>query len=96
MMLLGVFAALACVGIYGVTSYLVGQRTMNSACAWNWAQRQQIFQLVVAQGAKMMAGVAIGIVAALRLARLTSNQLFGVSAHDTLTLSAVATQKNDT
>src|SRR6185312_6735844 len=96
MMLLGVFAALAlalaCVGIYGVTSYLVGQRTHEIGVRLALgAQRQQIFQLVVSQGAKMaLAGAAIGILATLSLTRLMSNQLFGVSAHDPLTLAGVA------
>jgi ABC-type antimicrobial peptide transport system permease subunit len=96
MILLGVFAtlalALACVGIYGVTSYLVGQRTHEIGVRLALgAQRQQIFQLVVGQGAKMaLAGAAIGILATLSLTRLMSNQLFGVSAHDPLTLSGVA------
>lgn len=96
MMLLGVFAALAlalaCVGIYGVTSYLVGRRTHEIGVRLALgAQRQQIFQFVVGQGAKMaIAGASIGILAALSLTRLMSNQLFGVSAHDPLTLTGVA------
>ncbi len=96
MILLGVFAALAlvlaCVGIYGVISYLVGQRTHEIGVRMSLgAQRSDVLRLVVGQGAKMaLIGVAIGIGTALGLTRLMANQLFGVSAHDPLTFAGVA------
>ena len=96
MILLGVFAALAlmlaCVGIYGVISYLVGQRTHEIGVRVALgAQRNDILRLILGHGAKMaLVGVAIGIAAALGLTRLMANQLFGVSAHDPLTFAAVA------
>ncbi|MGC2466420.1 MAG: ABC transporter permease [Candidatus Acidiferrum sp.] len=97
MILLGVFAGLAlvlaCVGIYGVISYLVGQRTheMGVRVALG-AQRSDVLRLVIGHGARMaLIGVAIGIGAALGLTRLMANQLFGVSAHDPLTFCGVAT-----
>jgi predicted permease len=96
MMLLGVFAALAlvlaCVGIYGVISYLVGQRTHEIGVRVALgAQRNDVLQLVIGHGARMaLIGVAIGICAALILMRLMSHQLFGVSAHDPLTFGGVA------
>ena len=96
MILLGAFAALAlvlaCVGIYGVISYLVGQRTHEIGVRMALgAQRRDVLRLVLGQGARMaLIGVAVGIAAALGLTRLMSNQLFGVSAHDPLTFAAVA------
>jgi predicted permease len=97
MILLGIFAALAlllaCVGIYGVISYLVGQRTHEIGVRVALgAQHRDVMRLIIGHGAKMaLIGVAIGIIGALALTRLMSNQLFGVSAHDPLTFAAVAT-----
>lgn len=55
------------------------------------AQRADVMRLILGQAAKMaLVGVAIGIVSALALTRLISNQLFGVTAHDPLTFAAVA------
>jgi predicted permease len=96
MILLGVFAALAlvlaCVGIYGVISYLVGQRTHEIGVRMAMgAQRSDVLRLVIGHGARMaFVGVAIGIAAALGLTRLMASQLFGVSAHDPLTFAGVA------
>jgi predicted permease len=96
MILLGIFAALAlalsCVGIYGVISYLVGERTREIGVRMALgARRSDVLRLVLGQGAKMaLTGVAIGIPFALGLTRLMSNQLFGVTAHDPLTFAGVA------
>ena len=96
MILLGLFAllalALASVGIYGVISCLVGQRTQEIGIRMALgAQRRDILRLVVGEGAKMATvGAAIGIAASLTLTRLMVKQLFGVSAHDPLTYASVA------
>jgi predicted permease len=96
MLLLAVFASLAlvlaCVGIYGVISYLVGQRTHEIGVRVALgAQQSDVLKLVLGHGTRMaLLGVAAGLVAALALTRLMSNQLFGVSPHDPATFSAVA------
>jgi len=98
MILLGAFAALALVlasvGIYGVTSYFVGQRTQEIGIRVALgAQRRDVLQLVLGDGARMtLIGVAAGLAAALGLTRILTKYslLFGVSATDPLTLLAVA------
>ena len=96
MILLAVFATLAlvlsCVGIYGVISYLVSQRTHEIGVRMALgAQGSDVMRLVLGEGARMaLIGVALGIAAALGLTRLMENQLFGVTAHDPLTFVAVA------
>jgi len=96
MILLSVFAALAlalaCVGIYGVISYLVGQRTHEIGVRIALgAESHDVMRLVLWQGARMaLLGVGIGTAAALGLTRLMASQLFGVSAHDPLTFAGVA------
>ena len=96
MVLLVVFAslamALACIGIYGVISYVVGQRTREIGLRMALgAQRGVVVRMVVGEGAKMaLAGLSVGMMGAFGLTRLMENQLFGVSAHDPLTFGAVA------
>lgn len=96
MILLTGFAALAlmlaCVGIYGVISYLVGQRTQEIGIRMALgAQRRDILTLVLGEGTRMaLIGAVIGVVASLILTRLMAKQLFGVSAHDPLTYASVA------
>jgi predicted permease len=98
MILLAVFAAvavgLASLGIYGVISYLVGQRTHEIGIRIALgAERRDVLRLVLGQGARMaLLGVAIGLLAALGLTRLMAkySMLFGVSATDPLTFASVA------
>ncbi|MGH9747208.1 MAG: ABC transporter permease [Candidatus Acidiferrales bacterium] len=96
MTLLTVFAAfavlLSSIGIYGVISYLVGQRTHEIGVRIALgAQRADVLRLVLGEGVKMAAlGVAIGIVAALALTQLMSKMVFGVSTTDPLTFAGVA------
>ena len=96
MILLGTFAALAVllasIGIYGVISYVVGQRTHEIGLRVTLgAQRGDVLRLVLGQGAAMaLLGVLIGTAAALGLTRLLAKMLFGVSAHDPPTFIGVA------
>ena len=96
MVLLSVFAVLALVlssiGIYGVISYVVGQRTHEIGIRIALgAQRADVLQLMLGEGMKMtLVGVGIGLAGALGLTRLMVNMLFGVSATDPVTFAAVA------
>jgi predicted permease len=96
MILLGVFAALALllssIGIYGVISYVVGQRTHEIGIRMALgAQRSHVLSLMLGEGMKMaLLGVAIGIAAALGLTQLMASMLFGVSATDPVTFCGVA------
>ena len=94
--LLGIFAVLAlllsCVGIYGVISYLAGQRTHEIGIRVALgAGRRDVLRMVLGGATKMaLLGVAIGLVATFALTRLMASMLFGVSAHDPLTLAGAA------
>jgi ABC-type antimicrobial peptide transport system permease subunit len=95
MIVLGVFAALAllmaCVGIYGVISHFVGERTHEIAIRMALgAKRWDVVRMVLRDGTRMaVAGVAIGLAAALALTRLMTRMLFGISAHDPITVAGV-------
>ena len=96
MWLMGIFAAsalmLAVVGIYGVMSYLVTQRTREIGIRLALgAGGADILRLVVGNGARLIAvGIVVGVSAALMLERLVSTLLFGVTALDAAAAVAVA------
>jgi len=96
LLLLGAFAAvavvLALVGLYGIISYSVAQRRREIGIRRALgAQQRDILRLIVGHGAILtLAGVAIGICAALALTRVIEGLLFGVSTNDPSTFAAVA------
>lgn len=97
MLLLGSFGALALlmasIGMYGVISYAVAQRTREIAIRMALgAERKSVFTMVLAQGARLAAlGITIGVAVALIATRLMERFLFGVRPADPLTFGAVIT-----
>jgi len=83
---------LAIVGLYGLISHMVLQRTREIGIRVALgAQRRDILKMVLRQGIlATLAGVAIGIVAALALTRLLSSLLFGITPGDWVTFLSVA------
>jgi putative ABC transport system permease protein len=94
--LMGGFAAvallLAAVGIYGVTSYAVAQRSHEIGIRMALgAQSADVFKLVIGQGAKpALIGLTLGLIVGAALTRLMKSLLYGVSETDALTLTLVA------
>ena len=94
--LFGIFAgialALAMVGIYGVMSYIVTERTHEIGIRVALgARRSQVLGLIVRLGLKLtLIGVAVGVAIAVALTRLIVGLLYGVKPTDPFTLAAVS------
>ncbi len=96
MILMAIFAGLALimasVGIYGVISYLVEQRTHEIGVRMALgAQKRDVLGLVMVRGFKLaLLGVAVGLVGAFGLTRFLASLLFGVKTADPLTFASVS------
>ena len=96
MLLLTIFAAvamlLAAIGLYGVMSYSVAQRTKEIGIRMALgARRPDVLALVVKQGmALVLIGIATGCLLALGTVRVISGMLFGINATDPLTFAGVS------
>jgi|HubBroStandDraft_6_1064221.scaffolds.fasta_scaffold05611_4 predicted permease len=96
MLLVWIFAVLAlllsAIGIFGVMSYSVNQRTHEMAIRMALgAERRDILKLMISEGLGItLIGVAVGVGVALGVSRLISSYLYGVSAYDPVTFIGVA------
>jgi putative ABC transport system permease protein len=103
LLLLGTFAVvallLAALGVYGVVAYAVAERTQEIGIRLALgAERARVVRMIVSQGMKsVLAGIAVGLIAAYAATRLIAGLLYGVGSHDaptfaiaTLLLAAIA------
>jgi ABC-type antimicrobial peptide transport system permease subunit len=83
---------LSAIGIYGVISYLAGQRTQEIGVRMALgATTADVLRLVLGEGMRItLVGVGIGILAALGLTRLITRMIYGVGATDPITFAGVA------
>jgi putative ABC transport system permease protein len=88
----GIALVLAIVGIYGVMSYSVTQRTHEIGIRMAiGAQPRDVFTMILGQGMKLaLIGIGLGLVGAFALTRLMASMLFGVEPTDATTFSAIA------
>jgi predicted permease len=88
----GLALTLGTIGVYGVLSFLVSNRTREIGIRIALgAQRADVLRSVMGEGAKLaLAGIALGIAGAFAVMRVLSGELYGVSAMDPLTFCGVA------
>jgi predicted permease len=82
---------LAAIGLYGVISYAVAQRTREIGIRMALgAQARDLLKMIIGQGMRLtLAGVAVGLALALALARVIANMLYGVTSTDPVTFTGV-------
>jgi putative ABC transport system permease protein len=88
----GIALVLAIVGIYGVMSYSVTQRTHEIGIRMAiGASRADVFRMILGHGMKLtLIGIAVGLVGAFALTRLMATMLFGVEPTDATTFASIA------
>jgi predicted permease len=88
----GVALALGVIGIYGVLSFLVSKRTREIGIRLALgAQRQDVFRSIMKEGAQLaLAGIGVGMAAAVVVTRVLSQELYGIGPADPITYLAVA------
>jgi putative ABC transport system permease protein len=95
-LLMGVFGAiglvLVTVGVYSVLSYTTARRTHEIGIRMALgAEKRDVLGLVIRMGAGLVgAGIVLGVIASLAVARVIATQLWGVSAYDPITLTSVS------
>jgi ABC-type antimicrobial peptide transport system permease subunit len=88
----GLSVLLTFIGMYGVISYSVAQRTQEIGIRMALgAQRRSVFGMIMGQGARLaMLGIVIGLLLAIMVTRMMASFLFGVHALDPLTFAVGA------
>jgi putative ABC transport system permease protein len=83
---------LAAIGLYGVMAYSAGQRSLEIGIRLALgAQRSAIVRMVLRDGLRLaFAGILLGVITALLSGRMLAGFLYGVSAHDPVTMASVA------
>jgi putative ABC transport system permease protein len=84
---------LVTIGVYSVIAYTTARRTHEIGIRMALgAEKRDVLSLVIRMGATLVgAGIVLGIIASLAVARIIATQLWGISAYDPITLTSVAT-----